>query len=57
MENPIPNSNLFATPKSLEELYAYAESMDNSSQAYLMMAFAMNYCHNLVNEELAKATT
>jgi len=56
MENPIPNSNLFATPKSLEELYAYAESMDNSSQAYLMMAFAMNYCHNLVNEELAKAT-
>jgi hypothetical protein len=54
MENPIPNSNLFATPKSLEELYAYAESMDNSSQAYLMLGFALNYCHSLVNEELAK---
>jgi hypothetical protein len=56
MENPIPNSNLFATPKSMEELEAYANSMDNTSQAYLMLGFALNYCHSLVNEELAKAT-
>jgi len=53
MENPIPNSNLFATPKSLEELYAYAESMDNSSQAYLIMTFAMNYCHSKVRVEIS----
>ena len=54
MENPIPKSNLFATPKSMEELEAYANSMDNTSQAYLMLGFALNYCHSLVNEELAK---
>lgn len=57
MQNPIPKSDLFKTPESLEELQGIADSMHiNSSQAWMMLVFAMNYCHALVEKELAANT-
>jgi hypothetical protein len=51
MKNPIPLTSLFITPDSLEQLQAIAESMSNSSEAWRMMVFTMNYCHQLVEEQ------
>ena len=52
MKNPIPLTSLFITPDSLEQLQAIAESMSNSSEAWRMMVFTMNYCRKLVQDEL-----
>jgi hypothetical protein len=52
MQNPIAHSDIFKTPESFEELVRIAESMDNSSQAWLMLTFTMNYCHALVEKQL-----
>jgi hypothetical protein len=54
MKNPIANSNLFKTPASMDELMSIAESMSNSSEAWQMLVFTMNFCHAEV--EKAKAT-
>lgn len=51
MKNPIPLTSLFITPDSLEQLQHIAESMSNSSEAWRMMVFTMNYCHQLVEEQ------
>lgn len=55
MRNPILSSTLFKTPESLEELTKIAESMDNASQAWMMLTFTMNYCHSLVEREIELA--
>ena len=52
MKNPIIKSDLFNTPKSIEQLMEIAETMSNSSEAWRMMVFTMNYCHMMVREEL-----
>ena len=49
--NPLQNSNLFITPTSVEQLTEIADSMSNSSEAWRMMVFTMNYCHQLVEEQ------
>ena len=49
--NPLQNSNLFITPTSVEQLTEIADSMSNSSEAWRMMVFTMNYCHQLVERE------
>jgi len=49
--NPLQNSNLFITPTSVEQLTEIADSMSNSSEAWRMMVFTMNYCHQLVESE------
>ena len=54
MKNPIIKSDLFKTPTSIEQLMDIAESMSNSSEAWLMMTFTLNYCHMMVREELEK---
>jgi TPP-dependent indolepyruvate ferredoxin oxidoreductase alpha subunit len=52
MKNPIVCSALFKTPSSIEQLMEIAETMSNSSEAWLMMTFTLNYCHMMVREEL-----
>ncbi len=54
--NPLQNSNLFITPTSIEQLTEIADSMSNSSEAWRMMVFTMNYCHQLVESEMRKDT-
>jgi len=49
--NPLQSSNLFITPTSVEQLTEIADSMSNSSEAWRMMVFTMNYCHQLVESE------
>lgn len=52
--NPLQNSNLFITPTSVEQLTEIADSMSNSSEAWRMMVFTMNYCHQLVESEMRR---
>jgi len=52
--NPLQNSNLFITPTSIEQLTEIADSMSNSSEAWRMMVFTMNYCHQLVESEMRR---
>ena len=52
MKNPIIKSDLFNTPKSIEQLMEIAESMSNSSEAWLIMTFTLNYCHMMVREAI-----
>ena len=49
--NPLQSSNLFITPTSVEQLTEIADSMSNSSEAWRMIVFTMNYCHQLVESE------
>jgi Asp-tRNA(Asn)/Glu-tRNA(Gln) amidotransferase C subunit len=50
--NPLQNSTLFITPKTVQDLTDIADSMSNSSEAWRMMVFTMNYCHYLVQREM-----
>ena len=52
--NPLQSSNLFITPTSVEQLTEIADSMSNSSEAWRMMVFTMNYCHQLVESEMRR---
>ena len=52
MKNPIIKSDLFKTPSSIEQLMEIAESMSNSSEAWRMMVFTLNYCHMMVREAI-----
>jgi len=52
--NPLQNSNLFITPTTVEQLTEIADSMSNSSEAWRMMVFTMNYCHQLVESEMRR---
>ena len=52
--NPLQNSNLFITPTSIDQLQEIADSMSNSSEAWRMMVFTMNYCHQLVESEMRR---
>ncbi len=57
MNNPIPKSNLWATPINLESLYAQLDQY-TGEQAALAMHVAMltmNTCHKLVADEMLKA--
>lgn len=51
MQNPIPHSTLFKTPASLEELQEIANTMSNASEAWRMMVFTLNFCHDIVKQE------
>ena len=49
MTNPIPHSNLFASP-SLEEIQKFISSLPSREQANanLELMFTLNACHDLV---------
>ena len=52
--NPIPKSNLFVTPKSLDEVMAFIQAMPAKEQAQAMTAvqFALNWAHDAVEREI-----
>ncbi len=52
MINPIPKSNLFITPQSLEEVMDFVKSMPSQEQAQAMTAvmFTLNWAHAQVQE-------
>lgn len=54
--NPIQPSNLFITPTSEQQLADIAFSMSNRNEAWRMIMFTMNYCHQLVESEMRKDT-
>ena len=56
MSNPIPHSNLFATP-TLAEVQDYISKLPKKEQANanLVFMFTMNACHKIVEETLTTA--
>ena len=60
MINPIPKSNMFATPINLEALMLQIEGISNRSERATVMTYvmmALNTAHNLVEQELKKELT
>ena len=55
--NPIPKSDLFVTPQSLDEVLAFIQAMPAKEQAQAMTAvqFALNWAHAEVQEYLELA--
>jgi hypothetical protein len=53
IENPIPRSNLFASP-TLEQIQAQIESMPSKEKAslYLVFQMTMNACNQLVDDAI-----
>ncbi len=53
VENPIPKSNLFATP-SLEEVQKFIQGLPTKEQANasLVLMFTLNACNKLVEDEI-----
>ena len=53
IENPIPKTNLFASP-TLEQIQAQIEDLpkDQKATAYLVFSMTMNACHDLVEDEI-----
>ena len=53
VENPIPSSNLFATP-TLEEVQKFISSLPSKEQANanLVFMFTLNACNQLVEDEV-----
>ena len=53
MKNPIPHSNLFVTPNSLEDLLFMTENVSNDNErrlVYFGAMMALNLSHKLVEE-------
>lgn len=52
MKNPIPHSNLFATPESYADLEACIESLPKKDKAlaYTYVMMALNLSHKMVEE-------
>jgi hypothetical protein len=53
IENPIPRSNLFASP-TLEQIQEQIERMPSKEKAtmYLVFQMTMNACNQLVEDEI-----
>lgn len=56
MNNPIPRSNLFATPVDFESLDAYIQRLPKREQAsvYTAVMMALNLAHKLVEDQRAE---
>jgi len=60
MKNPIPRSNMFATPINLAALLLQIDNISNKSERATVMTYvmmALNTAHNLVEQELKKELT
>ena len=57
MQNPIPKSNLFATPV-LEDIQSFIAALPAKEQANanLVFMFTLNAAHAMVEQELDKET-
>ena len=53
MQNPIPQSGLWVTPGSVDELYAMVEQYtgEQRSLAIHVMMLTLNTCHNIVEQQ------
>lgn len=56
MKNPVPQSKMFATPMSEEDLFERLNQYTGESRAlaFLVAMQTMNLCHSLVEDEMAK---
>ena len=54
MQNPIPKSNLWITPNSIDELYAMVEQYtgEQGALAAHIMMLTLNTCNRLVEEKI-----
>jgi len=55
MKNPIPRSNMFATPINLAALLLQIDNISNKSERATVLTYVMmtlNTAHNLVEQEL-----
>lgn len=54
VENPIPKSNLFASPKTLEDLMDYCNLFTGSDKtlAFTVAQMALNLAHDLVEDKI-----
>jgi hypothetical protein len=54
VENPIPKTNLFATPDSLEQLMEYCQRFTGQERmiAVTVATMALNLAHELVEQEI-----
>ena len=54
IENPIPKTGLFATPKSFESLMQYCELFNGQERviAITVATMALNLAHKTVEEEI-----
>ena len=54
VENPIPKSNLWATPAKLEDLYAQLSLYTGEEKALAMhvMMLTLNTCNKLVEDKI-----
>lgn len=52
MSNPIPHSNIFATPENFQELEEHLNSYDGATKGAVWMAamLTLNLAHKLVEE-------
>ena len=60
MKNPIPRSNMFATPINLAALLLQIDNISNKSERATVLTYVMmtlNTAHNLVEQELEKELT
>ena len=57
MNNPIPQTKMWETPDSLENLYATIENYSGSERviAVHILMLTLNLCHKLVDEEINHA--
>lgn len=57
MKNPIGKMNIFATPKSIDDLCDRIEQLSGSERtiAYTYAIMMMNVCSEMVNKEIAAA--
>ncbi len=53
-KNPIPKSNLFASPETIEDLQDYVSQFNGSELrvAMLVMMMTLNTCNKLVEDEI-----
>ena len=58
MTNPIPQSGLWVTPSSVDELYAMVEQYTGEQKALAVhiMMLTLNTCHNLVEQQHVEAS-
>jgi len=59
MKNPIPKSNMFATPKDEQDLFDRVQQLTAQERQIAMMftMFTMNLAHQMVEKELQKELT
>jgi hypothetical protein len=59
MKNPIPKSNMFATPKDEQDLFDRVQQLTAQERQVAMMfvMFTLNLCNQMVEKELQKELT